>query len=46
MPGHFLKEEKWCLKHLKVGYFQGLNNQNDPNNQINQAAMINILNQN
>ena len=34
-------ERKWCLKHLKTGYFQILNNQNNQKNQSNQAAMIN-----
>ena len=38
---HFLKEEKWCLKHLKVEYFQDLNNQNIQKNRYNQAAIIN-----
>ena len=27
-----LKRKKYCLKHLKVEYFQDLNNQNNHNN--------------
>ena len=26
MQKHFLKEDKWYLKHLKVEYFAGLKN--------------------
>ena len=35
-----LKKENWCLKHLKLEYFQDLNNQK---NQDNQATMLNIV---
>ena len=39
MQWHFLKKAKWCLKHLKLEYFQGLKNQKNQNNK----AMLNIV---
>ena len=43
MQWHFLKEDKWCLKHLKMEYFQSLGNQNNQNIRVMMLNMIHLV---
>ena len=41
MQWHFLKEEKWCLRHFKVEYFKRINIKNQNNH--SRVMTLNII---